>query len=137
MEKLCARLKQATGWAGKCSPHIFRQTAGNFAAEMGLNEVRIAQYLGLRTLKMVKRYTGKVSVIRDFDAVSAVNALGEVPPSVGQRPRQITRTKTNKGAACGCVAFQSDDEVAERARFELATRVTPRTAFPVLRPRPD
>jgi integrase len=64
VEKLCARLKQATGWAGKCSPQIFRHTAGNFAAEMGLNEVRIAQYLGHRTLKMVKRYTGKVPPAR-------------------------------------------------------------------------
>src|SRR3989441_7551715 len=131
VEKLCARLKQATGWAGKCSPHIFRHTAGNFAAELGLNEVRIAQYLGHRTLKMVKRYTGKVSVIRDFDAVSPVNALGELPPAVGQRPRQVERAKTKKGAAIRRVAFQSGDEVAERARFELATRVTPRTAFPV------
>ncbi len=59
VEKLCARLKQATGWAGKCSPHIFRHTAGNFAAEMGLNEVRIAQYLGHPTLKMVRRYTAR------------------------------------------------------------------------------
>ncbi len=102
MEKLCARLEQATGWAGKCSPHIFRHTAGNFAAEMGLNEVRIAQYLGHRTLKMVRRYTGKVSVIRDFDAVSPVNALGEVPPAVAQRPKQVVRTKTKKHAVCGC-----------------------------------
>ncbi len=76
VEKLCARLKQGTGWAGKCSPHIFRHTAGNFAAEMGLNDVRIAKYPGHRTLKMVKRYTGKVRVIRDFDAASPVNALG-------------------------------------------------------------
>ncbi len=57
---------------------------------MGLNEIRIAQYLGHRTLKMVKRYTGKVSVIRDFDAVSPVNALGEMPPPVRQRPRSAT-----------------------------------------------
>jgi len=100
VEKLCARLKETTGWAGKCSPHIFRHTVGNFAAEMGLNEVRIAQYLGHRTLKMVKRYTGKVSVIREFDAVSPVNALGDIPAAVGQRPRQVVRAERMKGAPC-------------------------------------
>ncbi len=79
IEKIFAQLKAKTGWSGKCSPHVLRHTAGNFAAEMGLNEVRIAQYLGHRTLRMVKRYTGKVSVIRDFDAVSPANALGDIP----------------------------------------------------------
>ncbi len=137
VEKLCARLKQATGWVGKCSPQIFRHTAGNFAAEMGLNEVRIAQYLGHRTLKMVKRYTGKVNIIREFDAVSPVNALGDIPSAVCQRPRQVVRAKAMKGSLGSRAAVRSDGKVAERARFELATRVTPRTAFPVLRPRPD
>jgi len=27
---------------------------------------------------MVKRYTGKVNILRDFDAVSPANALGEI-----------------------------------------------------------
>jgi integrase/recombinase XerD len=84
-EKTFARLKVVTGWNGKCSPHVLRHTAGNFAAEMGLNEVRIAQYLGHRTLRMVKRYTGKVSVIRDFDAVSPANALGDIPAPATRR----------------------------------------------------
>jgi integrase len=85
VEKRFAQLKAKTGWTGKCSPHVLRHTAGNFAAEMGLNEVRIAQYLGHRTLRMVKRYTGKVSVIRDFDAVSPANALGDIPAPAARR----------------------------------------------------
>jgi len=85
VEKTFAHLKAVTGWTGKCSPHVLRHTAGNFAAEMGLNEVRIAQYLGHRTLRMVKRYTGKVSVIRDFDAVSPANALGDIPAPAARR----------------------------------------------------
>jgi len=85
VEKHFAQLKAKTGWTGKCSPHVLRHTAGNFAAEMGLNEVRIAQYLGHRTLRMVKRYTGKVSVIRDFDAVSPANALGDIPAPAAHR----------------------------------------------------
>src|SRR6266566_3275703 len=85
VEKHFVQLKAKTGWTGKCSPHVLRHTAGNFAAEMGLNEVRIAQYLGHRTLRMVKRYTGKVSVIRDFDAVSPANALGDIPAPAARR----------------------------------------------------
>ncbi len=87
VEKVFGRLKTLTGWTGKCSPQILRHTAGNHAAEMGLNEVRIAQYLGHRTLKMVKRYTGTVDVIRNFDAVSPANALGHIP-TVKRRQRR-------------------------------------------------
>ena len=85
VEKHFVQLKAKTGWTWKCSPHVLRHTAGNFAAEMGLNEVRIAQYLGHRTLRMVKRYTGKVSVIRDFDGVSPANALGDIPAPAAHR----------------------------------------------------
>ncbi len=87
VEKTFGRLKVVTGWDGKCSPHVLRHTAGNHAAEMGLNEIRIAQYLGHRTLKMVKRYCGKVNVLRDFDAVSPANALGDIPAAIGARRR--------------------------------------------------
>ncbi len=87
VEKVFGRLKTLTGWTGKCSPQILRHTAGNHAAEMGLNEFRIAQYLGHRTLKMVKRYTGTVDVIRNFDAVSPANALGHIP-TVKRRQRR-------------------------------------------------
>src|SRR5258708_24844124 len=43
------------------------------------------KYLGHRTLKMVKRYTGKVIVIRDYDAVSPVNAVCDVQPPLSLR----------------------------------------------------
>jgi len=87
VEKVFGRLKTLTPWAGKCSPQILRHTAGNHAAQMGLNEVRIAQYLGHRTLKMVKRYTGTVDVVCNFDAVSPVNALGPIPAASSRQRR--------------------------------------------------
>jgi site-specific recombinase XerD len=101
VEKHFVQLKAKTGWTGKCSPHVLRHTAGNFAAEMGLNEVRIAQYLGHRTLRMVKRYTGKVSVIRDFDAVSPANALGDIPAPAAHRhdaAREAARQRKRESA---------------------------------------